>query len=523
MKGLMVTLLMFLTTGIVVGQQTDTQFQTGNRSTSSRNGNNFSPNQTDPSLIKPFELWVDDDGFKGFVNGTPLWSQIKAKDDKTKRELPVDVVNAITLVHDDYRFKPTETKAIYGKAAGKELHFLLYDYDLKSLDEGKKLVYNLDESERGKYEAVRFFFKGNETQNSQPQSRPSTAFDTRQPSGPAPDNNPLAPIRRQPTSFGQSRQTVFLPPPGPGPEPGEVEFEGPVQPTRNRQDSNQQVTWNANTRPQTNPAFENRNNQETSFPTKQTNPNANPIDWDAIERLEAAKRLAEKREADRLARIQTNNSPWRTPRTEYNQPTQQEIADLLRLKEEIENGQAQQNARARYLADREAEVKKAEAEIAYQKHIAALKTSGPSAITPTNYENAYQPTGRTPGYDVPAHQPIVEKIPQERWASNVSDQFNSDRDIKRLRNSGPGIRSLQTKDFTASIPADLGPQDTSTINPNENGTNKNEKDGRAWGFIYFMLLCSLGLNIYLMLLSRGFYVRYYELADELKDTFAATM
>ncbi len=40
------------------------------------------------------------------------------------------------------------------------------------------------------------------------------------------------------------------------------------------------------------------------------------------------------------------------------------------------------------------------------------------------------------------------------------------------------------------------------------------------GFLYFMLLCSIGLNFYLGLISRGFYVRYRELADELRETFA---
>lgn len=40
------------------------------------------------------------------------------------------------------------------------------------------------------------------------------------------------------------------------------------------------------------------------------------------------------------------------------------------------------------------------------------------------------------------------------------------------------------------------------------------------GFLYFMLLSSIGLNIYLGWISRGFYVRYRELADELRESFA---
>jgi hypothetical protein len=42
-------------------------------------------------------------------------------------------------------------------------------------------------------------------------------------------------------------------------------------------------------------------------------------------------------------------------------------------------------------------------------------------------------------------------------------------------------------------------------------------------FTYLMLLCSLGMNVYLVIISRGFYVRYQELADELRDTFSTTM
>lgn len=41
------------------------------------------------------------------------------------------------------------------------------------------------------------------------------------------------------------------------------------------------------------------------------------------------------------------------------------------------------------------------------------------------------------------------------------------------------------------------------------------------GLMFFMLLCSLALNLYLSWIARGFYVRYNELADELRDTFTA--
>ncbi len=41
--------------------------------------------------------------------------------------------------------------------------------------------------------------------------------------------------------------------------------------------------------------------------------------------------------------------------------------------------------------------------------------------------------------------------------------------------------------------------------------------------LWLMLLCSVGLNLYLWAISRGFYSRYQELADELRETFTATV
>ena len=41
--------------------------------------------------------------------------------------------------------------------------------------------------------------------------------------------------------------------------------------------------------------------------------------------------------------------------------------------------------------------------------------------------------------------------------------------------------------------------------------------------LWLMLLCSVGLNLYLWFLSRTFYSRYQELADELRETFTATI
>ncbi len=43
------------------------------------------------------------------------------------------------------------------------------------------------------------------------------------------------------------------------------------------------------------------------------------------------------------------------------------------------------------------------------------------------------------------------------------------------------------------------------------------------GFLWFMLLFTIGLCVYLSWIARGFYVRYAELADELRETFTSTL
>ncbi|MEM9413254.1 MAG: hypothetical protein AAGA30_19245, partial [Planctomycetota bacterium] len=49
-----------------------------------------------------------------------------------------------------------------------------------------------------------------------------------------------------------------------------------------------------------------------------------------------------------------------------------------------------------------------------------------------------------------------------------------------------------------------------------------ERAKRNHQVLWFIMLCSVGLNFYLALIARSFYVRYEELADELRDTFTST-
>ena len=60
------------------------------------------------------------------------------------------------------------------------------------------------------------------------------------------------------------------------------------------------------------------------------------------------------------------------------------------------------------------------------------------------------------------------------------------------------------------------------VSADKDTAQSNRKRG-SWDLLMFlMLLMSVGLNLYLWALSRGFYMRYQELADELRETFAVT-
>ena len=52
---------------------------------------------------------------------------------------------------------------------------------------------------------------------------------------------------------------------------------------------------------------------------------------------------------------------------------------------------------------------------------------------------------------------------------------------------------------------------------------KSSNQGKSsWVLMFLLLLISVGINLYLFALSRGLYMRYQELADELRDTFTVT-
>ncbi len=72
----------------------------------------------------------------------------------------------------------------------------------------------------------------------------------------------------------------------------------------------------------------------------------------------------------------------------------------------------------------------------------------------------------------------------------------------------------------AAIPGAANDPSVSAFRDVTQPTAALEDANRKNAFLFFWLLCSIGLNIYLGWISRGFYVRYRELADELRETFS---
>jgi hypothetical protein len=72
----------------------------------------------------------------------------------------------------------------------------------------------------------------------------------------------------------------------------------------------------------------------------------------------------------------------------------------------------------------------------------------------------------------------------------------------------------------AAIPGAANDPALSAFRDTATPTAALEDANRKNAFLFFWLLCSIGLNIYLGWISRGFYVRYRELAEELRETFS---
>lgn len=115
----------------------------------------------------------------------------------------------------------------------------------------------------------------------------------------------------------------------------------------------------------------------------------------------------------------------------------------------------------------------------------------------------------------PNRNPTGVFSPPHAQLANHADDIPPDNSIgngNRTSSTNTAMNMAEQK-FVNNVSSDvtnpLEATDTKPINSPKSSTF----------FIYVMLLISLGLNVYLVMISRGFYVRYGELAAELRETF----
>ena len=487
----MVPLLIVMMTGMVIGQQQD----------SSRTGN-FDPigrPSADNSKLAPFELSVSDQDLMGIrQKGSVLRSRIAPKDPSTGQALPLDVISGISLVHQDNLNRDLPMRKIMGHDAGNGvIRFGLDDFDLMKLQNNTKLGFDFDYQTRGKFNLVEFYYESKDPDLN---------------SGPTPDDNMSSRASfgrgNSHPAFGQPRTTPLplLPPPGPESLPGGIAFEGPVMPSRNNGFSPTQTTgiaqnqnssgWGPEDRLQTNPTF--------NFPSQNSSANG----W----------KIPNQNRSDNPT---TNN--WPDPsQSSLGDSTSNRFAPLLTYEQKVAKRRAElelQNknqqfqtflaAQQQALVEKEAELKKRQQDLDYQRYVDELRSQ--------SSQNNHLPNGVVSGTDFRAKAPGIE-VP-ERFAStdpNLVDRGYIPRypPTDRLANQTNPNPNRGIKDLAMQVPG---------VNNRIGNSPLDEQNKRTEHFIYFMLLCSLGLNVYLAWISRGFYVRYNELADELRDTFTATM
>ena len=101
-------------------------------------------------------------------------------------------------------------------------------------------------------------------------------------------------------------------------------------------------------------------------------------------------------------------------------------------------------------------------------------------------------------------------------AVEYSVESNTDRTVTAETLAPPNLNQPNRLEPTALNRSPTGAPVSETAE-----ADPGEPTRRTHGFLWFMLLSALGLNVYLGWISRGFYVRYGELADELKETFSS--
>lgn len=195
--------------------------------------------------------------------------------------------------------------------------------------------------------------------------------------------------------------------------------------------------------------------------------------------------------------------------------------------------------RAEYLTSMSNELKRREAEIARKEQLWAENQRELSSLFPTESRSTIEAARSQSGQisEGQIHSALtsiaaaINEVKQDNtllWnrldsLQNRPNQYSlaqADTGVPQMpsraedrisRNLSPNVANPSLADFQTQIPG------AGSLEKNNAGQQN------MTGPLFFMLCCSLGLNIYLAIVSRNYYVRYDELADELRETFSASV
>ena len=498
MKGIMATLLTLGLTGMVSGQQPQNNLNSFNPQ---RFAQNTATSTGSQNLAKwePLTLDLDEPTINELKRVGSLIAEIDPVDKTTGIHAPLATINGIlftsnapsaTSTFQDEN-KPYELISPIGKQDGT-LVFEFDDYLIGQLKQ-RNLQYRFSEAELGRFQEVRVIYKGLGI------GQTPSALGSDQSLNPA----RLDSIRRV-DNFGnqntgnQNREERFA---NARPNDGLREYDRDYMgPTRSPAPSNLDDRL-ANFSPQP-------SNDSLTRPQWSSNPNPGNVQ----SRLGAAD--------DRSILNPRDNGSW-------------DRRDTMPVRESFENSSANNRgnfSNGNLIANGLTELERIQRNNEYRRNEAlqtqlALEEQETADLEAENLQR----------------QQLLEQKRRNQNASSLWDdntrRTNTTANVNRQFANSPPTRFAADPPNDSDTPvngdrwASRRSESVATPQPTNGGVRdlsasiagKNEIDTTMYPVLFFMLMTSLGLNIYLGWLTRGFYVRYNELADELRETFTATM
>ena len=509
MKGIMVPLLMIFLTGTVFFQQpqrTLAQNGTVNRNPAQPRSvmdNSAATPQGNPASVNqlgPLELVLNDQLIRDFRTKGQLSAPIK----------PQQFVNEILLLHENAASSQNVTKSIQPIAKqGEVLRFELTDFDLESIKR-QGFRYTFDQFERGRYSQVQFDYRATTGQSSGIGSGVSRQFGN------------------------QLGQSAYLPTPSPDySRPYDPSFMGPTRTTSVAQNEYDNSSSNVNTwgretnsenqfsnqfgNPQ--PGFQSTRRNQLAGSTIGNNTFDGPTSTYQPRRRsgDSFSQSSNQFGGQGVGSATSSSTGMMTAAERLRQQIEQEKAEALQQKLELERLELAEIRKNNLLKEQAIRNQQLQRQNLQRENLLDRPTGNSfGKIDPNDAYNQFSPQNKSDRF---------ASLTGSDYADRVVDGYNSP--PERTRNqttANEGVRS-----YAGSIP---GPQTAGNppdrladnrLNQRNLAANVNKQDAPEAGILYFMLLFSLGLNVYLGWIARGFYVRYNELADELRETFTATM